>query len=99
MPILTVATGRLESVEALLRWDDPEIGSVSPAEFRRTTQPHVRQKQGVYRPERSGRTGSWVERSGAQGLGGTGYAHWEGRWSPPHSSGWVVSNHRRNRLD
>lgn len=22
-----------------------------------------------------------------------------GRWSPPHSSGWAVSNDRRNRLD
>jgi len=32
-PKIHIATGRVEGVEALLRWDDPERGIVSPAEF------------------------------------------------------------------
>jgi diguanylate cyclase (GGDEF)-like protein/PAS domain S-box-containing protein len=32
-PKINIATGRLEGVEALLRWNDPERGLVSPAEF------------------------------------------------------------------
>jgi diguanylate cyclase (GGDEF)-like protein len=32
-PKIDITTGRLEGVEALLRWDDPERGIVSPAEF------------------------------------------------------------------
>ena len=32
-PKIDIATGRLEGVEALLRWNDPERGLVSPAEF------------------------------------------------------------------
>jgi diguanylate cyclase (GGDEF)-like protein len=32
-PKIDIATGRLDGVEALLRWDDPERGIVSPAEF------------------------------------------------------------------
>jgi diguanylate cyclase (GGDEF)-like protein len=32
-PKIDIATGRLDGVEALLRWDDPERGIVSPGEF------------------------------------------------------------------
>jgi diguanylate cyclase (GGDEF)-like protein len=32
-PITDVRSGRLVGAEALLRWDDPELGSVAPAEF------------------------------------------------------------------
>lgn len=32
-PQVTIATGRVHSMEALLRWQHPELGSVSPAEF------------------------------------------------------------------
>lgn len=32
-PQVTLRTGRVHSVEALLRWDHPELGRVSPAEF------------------------------------------------------------------
>ncbi|WP_311221197.1 MULTISPECIES: EAL domain-containing protein [unclassified Acidovorax] len=32
-PQVTLRTGTIRSVEALLRWDHPELGSVSPAEF------------------------------------------------------------------
>jgi diguanylate cyclase (GGDEF)-like protein/PAS domain S-box-containing protein len=32
-PKINIANGRLEGVEALLRWNDPERGLVSPAEF------------------------------------------------------------------
>jgi diguanylate cyclase (GGDEF)-like protein len=32
-PQINLATGRVESVEALLRWNDPELGSISPDEF------------------------------------------------------------------
>jgi diguanylate cyclase (GGDEF)-like protein len=32
-PILELDTGRLDTVEALLRWTDSELGEVSPAEF------------------------------------------------------------------
>jgi len=32
-PKIDIATGRLDGVEALLRWDDPERGIVSPTEF------------------------------------------------------------------
>lgn len=32
-PKIDIATGRMNGVEALLRWDDPERGIVSPAEF------------------------------------------------------------------
>jgi diguanylate cyclase (GGDEF)-like protein len=32
-PKMDLATGRLEGVEALLRWDDPERGIVAPGEF------------------------------------------------------------------
>ncbi len=32
-PKIDIATGRLEGVEALLRWDDPERGIVLPGEF------------------------------------------------------------------
>lgn len=32
-PQVTLGTGAIRSVEALLRWDHPELGSVSPAEF------------------------------------------------------------------
>jgi diguanylate cyclase (GGDEF)-like protein len=32
-PKIDIASGRLNGVEALLRWDDPERGIVSPAEF------------------------------------------------------------------
>jgi diguanylate cyclase len=32
-PKINIATGRMEGVEALLRWDDPERGIVAPAEF------------------------------------------------------------------
>ena len=32
-PQVTLSTGAIRSVEALLRWDHPELGSVSPAEF------------------------------------------------------------------
>jgi diguanylate cyclase (GGDEF)-like protein/PAS domain S-box-containing protein len=32
-PQITLSTGRVRSVEALLRWEHPELGSVSPAEF------------------------------------------------------------------
>ena len=32
-PQLNLATGRIESVEALLRWDDPELGTLPPARF------------------------------------------------------------------
>ena len=32
-PKIDIATGRLNGVEALLRWDDPERGIVSPGEF------------------------------------------------------------------
>jgi diguanylate cyclase (GGDEF)-like protein len=32
-PQLNIATGRIDAVEALLRWNDPEHGLVSPAQF------------------------------------------------------------------
>jgi EAL domain-containing protein (putative c-di-GMP-specific phosphodiesterase class I) len=32
-PQVRIATGRIESVEALLRWEDPERGLVAPAQF------------------------------------------------------------------
>jgi diguanylate cyclase (GGDEF)-like protein len=32
-PKIDIATGKLEGVEALLRWDDPERGIISPGEF------------------------------------------------------------------
>ena len=32
-PRIEIATGKLAGVEALLRWDSPELGIVSPAEF------------------------------------------------------------------
>ncbi|MFI9654250.1 EAL domain-containing protein [Guyparkeria sp. GHLCS8-2] len=32
-PQIDLATGRLRSMEALLRWDDPELGRISPEEF------------------------------------------------------------------
>jgi diguanylate cyclase (GGDEF)-like protein len=32
-PKIDIATGKLDGVEALLRWDDPERGIVSPGEF------------------------------------------------------------------
>jgi diguanylate cyclase (GGDEF)-like protein len=32
-PKIDISTGRLEGIEALLRWNDPERGLVSPAEF------------------------------------------------------------------
>ncbi|AVS67266.1 GGDEF domain-containing protein [Paracidovorax avenae] len=32
-PQITIASGEIRSVEALLRWDHPELGPVSPAEF------------------------------------------------------------------
>jgi len=32
-PKIDIATGRMNGVEALLRWDDPERGIVTPAEF------------------------------------------------------------------
>jgi len=32
-PKIDIASGRLDGVEALLRWDDPERGIVSPGEF------------------------------------------------------------------
>ncbi len=32
-PQISTATGRIESVEALLRWNDPEHGIVAPAQF------------------------------------------------------------------
>ncbi len=32
-PIVAISSGRVTSVEALLRWDHPEIGFVSPANF------------------------------------------------------------------
>ena len=32
-PQVTIATGEIRSVEALLRWEHPELGSISPAEF------------------------------------------------------------------
>lgn len=32
-PVVNVETGRVEGAEALLRWNNPELGSVSPVEF------------------------------------------------------------------
>ncbi len=32
-PQITIASGEIRSVEALLRWDHPELGPISPAEF------------------------------------------------------------------
>lgn len=32
-PQITIATGEIRSVEALLRWEHPDLGSISPAEF------------------------------------------------------------------
>lgn len=32
-PIINLSTGRMESVEALLRWQHPDLGFISPAEF------------------------------------------------------------------
>lgn len=32
-PKLTLASQRIESVEALMRWENPEVGTVSPAQF------------------------------------------------------------------
>lgn len=32
-PIMNIATGKMEAVEALLRWNHPELGLISPAEF------------------------------------------------------------------
>ncbi len=32
-PIVDMASGRIRGVEALLRWDHPDLGSVSPADF------------------------------------------------------------------
>jgi diguanylate cyclase (GGDEF)-like protein/PAS domain S-box-containing protein len=32
-PQVNIASGRIEAVEALLRWDDPERGMVAPAQF------------------------------------------------------------------
>jgi EAL domain-containing protein (putative c-di-GMP-specific phosphodiesterase class I) len=32
-PIISLATGRIVAVEALLRWEHPELGMVSPGEF------------------------------------------------------------------
>ncbi|MDR6215106.1 EAL domain-containing protein (putative c-di-GMP-specific phosphodiesterase class I) [Paracidovorax wautersii] len=32
-PQVTIATGAVRSVEALLRWNHPELGTISPAEF------------------------------------------------------------------
>ncbi len=32
-PVITLATGRMDGVEALLRWNHPELGLVSPDEF------------------------------------------------------------------
>ncbi|RYF07707.1 MAG: EAL domain-containing protein [Comamonadaceae bacterium] len=32
-PQVTIATGDIRSVEALLRWEHPELGAISPAEF------------------------------------------------------------------
>ena len=32
-PQMTIATGEIRSVEALLRWKHPELGTISPAEF------------------------------------------------------------------
>ncbi len=32
-PIIDAATGRIASAEALIRWNDPELGQVAPADF------------------------------------------------------------------
>ncbi|WP_461022534.1 putative bifunctional diguanylate cyclase/phosphodiesterase [Thalassiella azotivora] len=32
-PLVSLADGRIEGVEALLRWDHPELGEISPAHF------------------------------------------------------------------
>jgi EAL domain-containing protein (putative c-di-GMP-specific phosphodiesterase class I) len=32
-PKVSLADGRLRRVEALVRWDDPELGAISPSRF------------------------------------------------------------------
>ena len=32
-PVISLVTGRIESFEALVRWEHPELGPISPAEF------------------------------------------------------------------
>ena len=39
-PIVDVATGKVSSFEALTRWDDPEYGRLSPADFLYTLEEH-----------------------------------------------------------
>jgi diguanylate cyclase (GGDEF)-like protein len=39
-PVVEIATGRLKAVEVLLRWNHPELGEVSPAEFIQIAEDH-----------------------------------------------------------
>jgi len=55
-PQLDIATGRIQSLEALIRWNDPEHGQVSPAQFL-----PVLESSGLIVP-----VGSWVLARAAQ---------------------------------
>jgi diguanylate cyclase (GGDEF)-like protein/PAS domain S-box-containing protein len=57
-PIIELASGRLTAVEALLRWDRPEVGPVSPGEFI-----SLLEETGMIVP-----VGEWVVRTAARQL-------------------------------
>jgi EAL domain-containing protein (putative c-di-GMP-specific phosphodiesterase class I) len=67
-PQLSLKTGRVTGLEALLRWSHPELGSVSPAEFI-----PIAEKSGLILP-----IGEWVLRTAVEQL-----SAWINRGSEP----------------